>query len=198
MVVYAKAACRLSFLACSFSVPLSAQQSAVAPMLDFFVGLRSATAFNFLGDMTGQAPSLGAIAGVQCSVGPLLAVRANCAFDDWGKHSLRGTANEKCEVRRLAGTIGLILPGGASDGEIYLGVECGVADWSIDSTYAPLSNWRFYKPAAAFVVGCGVNHFYFELSAELSFIGNDRKVYEVYDTIGQGSNFLTLSFGYKF
>jgi hypothetical protein len=162
-----------------FSTVLLAQY--VGP-IGFGVGVKTAQPDNLLGGMVGMTPSIGAISDVKCYfANARMAVRIRGSFDNWGNQHLRGTIDDRCEVKRLASTIGFMLNARRNSEldfvALYVCLDIGTARWSIDSTYPPLAKQHVSKPAGALVVG-GENlgrRIFLELGLDLSFLPKDIK-----------------------
>jgi hypothetical protein len=130
-----------------FSTFLSAQQNDAWTMIQFGLGFRTANGgpstknggSGTLGDMTNQAQSIGVIAESKMLFANFrMAIRIKGAFDRWGKQHFKGTANDRCEVECLSGTLGFMLyPDGLkySGVNIVICIELGAAQWGIDSSY---------------------------------------------------------------
>jgi hypothetical protein len=182
----------LAALAPLFSTALLAQS--VGP-IEFGVGLKTAQGVNMLGDMAGKTPSVGAIAEARLYPIEDAAIRFRASFDNWGNQHLVGTIGDRCEVKRMAGTVGFMIFRPIGGYVTYTSLEFGIARWNIDSTYPSLAKQYFSKPAGALIFGREFKHFYVELGYDYSFFGKQRKLKEdSWETVGA----ITATLGHKF
>ena len=148
---------------------LVAQQYDTGPTIEYCVGIKSATGSTLLGDLTDSTPSAGVVAEMRGYFGKSrFAFGAKASFDNWGNQHLKGTPDDRSEVKRFAGTAGFLYMLDPSREGLYFRCEAGVAQWHIESTYAPLADFRVNKGVAGLFFGYNFRRTFVEAGAELS------------------------------